>query len=160
MVSNEYDLQLSQIIGDKEFDDGKETNREEATARCQNLFNSLIQLSEKIAKTEQEEKTRKAEEVKAYNNLYFYLKYLKRKNQGPDIDKVLRKEYESMLNEFLGPEDWAKDLNRVMVKRLEDPEMDLDGDGQNDQQQNEEAGVKANKGTGGQMIGGTFYTKS
>jgi hypothetical protein len=34
-----------------------------------------------------------------------------------------------MVEEFLGPEDWAKDVNRVMVTRLEDPEKDLDGDG-------------------------------
>ena len=60
----------------------------------------------------------------------------------------------------MGPDDWAKDINRVMIKRLEDPEKDLDGDGQSDDEQNEEAGIKANKGAAGQIIGGTFYTKS
>ena len=88
------------------------------------------------------------------------MKYLKRKNEGPDPHKILREEYDSMLKEFLSPVDWAKDINRVMIKRLEDPEKDLDGDGQSDDEQNEEAGIKTNKGAAGQIIGGTFYTKS
>lgn len=61
---------------------------------------------------------------------------------------------------MLHNDDWTKDVNFVRVKRLLDPEKDLDGDGQSDDEQNEEGGVRANKGVAGQFIGGVFFSKS
>jgi len=45
-------------------------------------------------------------------------------------------------------------------KRLYDPCVDLDGDGDIDEEQNEEAGNRIIDGAAGMFIGGTYRTRS
>ena len=64
------------------------------------------------------------------------------------------------MTEFFDRDDWFRDIYDVRKRRLLDPCVDLDGDGDVDEEQNEEAGNRVIDGAAGMFIGGTYRTRS